>query len=217
MTDRPSTDRLIDALRALRSDALAIVRGEEPAVAALAERVVAGWTEPHRSYHTIEHLGECLAWLDDPEVRGAIERPAEVELALWLHDLVYDTRRGDNEHASAEEGRGLLGAVGGIDPAVIERIAAMVESTKDHGARSADGAVMLDIDLSILGADPARFARYESQIREEYGWVEPDAYRAGRRAVLARFAARPRLFLSDALHDRLEARARENLARALAE
>ncbi len=215
MDEASFTRRLLDALTALRGGAGPAARRDEPAVAALAERVLAGWTEPHRRYHTLEHLGECLAWLDDPAVRRAIERPAEVELALWLHDLVYDTRRSDNEHASAEEGRAMLSAVGGIDAAAIDRIAVLIESTRDHLARGEDGAVMLDIDLSILGADAARFARYETQIREEYAWVDPEAYRAGRRAVLARFASRPRLFLSGVLHERLEARARENLARSL--
>lgn len=202
---------LVDASRAL-DDAFA----SEPAVRALCDEVAAGWVEPHRRYHTLQHLGECLRWLDDPAVDGAIARPLEVELALFFHDLVYDTTRSDNEERSAERAVALLAAIEGADRAAIERVAAMVLATRSHVADSDDARVMLDVDLSILGADERRFVEYETQIREEFGWVPEEAYAAGRRRVLEGFAARERIFFSAALHDRLEAAARSNLARALA-
>jgi predicted metal-dependent HD superfamily phosphohydrolase len=178
-------------------------------------RAIEAWSEPHRRYHTLEHLSECLVLFRESEVRRECERPHEVMVALWLHDLVYDTARTDNEERSAEEARKLLSAAGVAEEAV-ERIAALILATKHHVAETPDAAVLLDVDLAILGAGPERFARYEAQIREEYGWVPDEAYRAGRRAVLERFAGRPRIFLTNTLHDRLEARARANLAAALA-
>ena len=47
------------------------------------------------SYHTTRHLEECFAEL--AAVRADATRPAEVELALWCHDAIYDTARHDNE------------------------------------------------------------------------------------------------------------------------
>lgn len=74
--------------------------------------------------------------------------------------------------------------------------------------------MLLDIDLAILAAPPARFAEYDAQIRREYAFVDDARYLAARRAVLTGFLARPRLYHSDVLHERFEARARANLAAA---
>jgi predicted metal-dependent HD superfamily phosphohydrolase len=206
MHERTSPDRLATLLRSL---------GVMPTHADMvARRVDDAWREPHRRYHTLQHLGECLAFLDDAAVRDEASNAPVVEVALWFHDLVYDTQRGDNEERSADEAQSLL--AGHLSEQHVAQVVQLVLATKDHVTEVPDGTVLLDVDLSILGASSARFAEYEAQIREEYAWVDDEAYRLGRRAVLARFAARPRLFATRVLHERLETRARENLARALA-
>lgn len=110
----------------------------------------------------------------------------------------------------------MLTAIDGADPRRVERVCAMIIATKDHNARTDDERVMLDIDLSILGADERRFAEYEQQIREEFHWVDAEAYAMGRRAVLAKFAARQPIYQREPLRAALEAAAHANLARALA-
>lgn len=220
-------ERLYEAVSALRdeacsgSDSTGSDNGGEIGALdqkawAVGTRAAAAWAEPHRHYHTRQHLAECLRLLDDPAVRAAVTRPNEVEVAIWLHDLVYDTHRSDNEAQSAEQARALLEAVGGIDEQVIARVTALILATKDHVARTSDEAALLDLDLAILAAPPARFAEYEAQIREEYGWVADEAYRSGRSAVLATFALRPRIYVTELLHERLDAQARANLARLTA-
>jgi predicted metal-dependent HD superfamily phosphohydrolase len=92
----------------------------------------------------------------------------------------------------------------------------MVRATREHLARSADEALVIDIDLSILGADPPEYDRFESQIRREYAWVDDALYRAGRGVVLRRFVERERIYQTPRLHARFETAARANLARALA-
>lgn len=64
--------------------------------------------------------------------------------------------------------------------------------------------------------DVQRFAQYEQQIREEYAFVPEDLFRTKRKEVLQSFAVRPRLYGTDHFHAMLEARARTNLARAMA-
>ena len=64
---------------------------------AVLEALVARWAEPHRRYHTLEHLRECLALFD--EHRAQARHPGEVALAVWFHDAVYDTSRSE-EHTS---------------------------------------------------------------------------------------------------------------------
>lgn len=215
-------DRLVYALGAVIGSERSEVRNDdalasEPPVRALCAAVGAAWSEPHRRYHTLQHLAECLRWLDDPAIDGAIVRPLEVELALFFHDLAYDTTRSDNEEVSAERAASLLTAIDGADKSAIDRVCAMILATKTHAADTDDARIMLDVDLSILGADEARFAEYEGQIREEFQWVPEEAYRAGRRRVLEGFAARPRIYQSGVMFERLEERARRNLSRALGE
>ena len=71
-----------------------------PALLGAFQELIARYCEPHRKYHTVRHLDECFAKL--VEIRALAQRPAEVELALWFHDAVYEQRSHDNEAKSAE-------------------------------------------------------------------------------------------------------------------
>jgi predicted metal-dependent HD superfamily phosphohydrolase len=180
----------------------------------LHRRLIGAWSEPQRSYHTLQHLRECLEWFDAARDEG--QRPAEVAAALWFHDAVYDPRRSDNEERSAEWARS-CGLQAGVPEDAAARVHALVMATKGHAAAAdTDTQLLLDIDLSILGAASERFAEFEAQIREEYSHVPDDAFRAGRTRILEGFLARPRLYGTRRFHDALELRARDNLQRAVA-
>ncbi|MDQ3369981.1 MAG: hypothetical protein M3680_31570 [Myxococcota bacterium] len=181
------------------------------------ERVLAAaYAEPHRAYHTIAHITELLRWFDIVADAVRWRDATAVYLAVLFHDAVYDPTRSDNEARSAALARDLVAA----SPAVIT----LIERTARHADPDAttdavedpDAAHFLDSDTAILGAPPAQFDAYDAAIRVEYQHVAPDAYRAGRRAFLARMLARPRLYVSDFFHALLEDAARANLARALA-
>jgi predicted metal-dependent HD superfamily phosphohydrolase len=82
-------------------------------------------------------------------------------------------------------------------------------------AGDADGAVVADCDLSILGAAPDRYDRYAADVRAEYAHLDDDTWRTGRAAVLRGFLDRERLYLTDRAHRWWEEQARDNLAREL--
>jgi len=178
------------------------------------DALIARWAEPHRRYHTLQHLQDCLALFDAH--RTLAERPGEVAVALWFHDAVYDTARHDNEAASADWATRVLRDAGAAGD-VLARIDALILATR-HSQQPAtpDERLLVDIDLAILGAAPARFDEYERQIRDEYGFVPEDVFRARRAQILRGFLARPALFATPALAARLEAPARANLAGAIA-
>ena len=185
--------------------------GGEP----LRDSLIARYGEPHRAYHSVQHLRECLQWFD--RVGGLSRHPAEVELALWFHDAVYEVRRHDNEERSAELARASLLAAG-VDGAAAGRVASLVLATRHDAAPSGlDEQVLVDIDLAILGAEPARFAEYDRQIRQEYAFVPPETYLARRREVLQSFLDRPRLYATEPVHAALEQAARRNLRQAIAQ
>jgi predicted metal-dependent HD superfamily phosphohydrolase len=76
-------------------------------------------------------------------------------------------------------------------------------------------ALLLDIDLAVLGADWCRYLRYERGIAREYSAMLPQAFREGRARLLRGFLERPALYATHGFR-KLERRARANLARALA-
>lgn len=177
------------------------------------QALMARYAEPHRKYHTLQHLHECLSQFEP--VQGMASRAAEVEAALWFHDAIYDLKRSDNEAQSAAWARSAA-LQAGVAAEVAARVFALVMATR-HTATPEDGdaQLLVDIDLSILGAGPARFAEYEQQIREEYGHVPGWLFRHKRRAILRSFLERPRIFSTPQFHAALEDTARANLRRAI--
>jgi predicted metal-dependent HD superfamily phosphohydrolase len=180
----------------------------------LFNQLVAAYSEQHRHYHTLQHLRECLAHFD---AAGSLaRRPAEVELALWFHDAVYDPHREDNEERSGDWAQRSADAAG-CDPDIGKRLKALVLATRGHApSDDPDTQLLLDIDLAILGASPERFAEYERQVRAEYAHVPAEAWRSGRSRVLQAFVERPRIYGTAVYHDALEQRARSNVGQALA-
>lgn len=184
-----------------------------------ANRVLAGWSEAGRHYHNVQHLDECLAEFDG--VRALMKQPELVEVALWFHDVVYDARAVDNEARSAalaveflHEIRADGALVSDADVAKVERL---ILATRTHVAEGdSDTALMLDIDLSILGLAASRFDQYEDAIRREYSHVPLAIFAEKRGGILTRFVQRPALFSTPYFIQRYEATARVNLARSIA-
>jgi predicted metal-dependent HD superfamily phosphohydrolase len=79
-----------------------------------------------------------------------------------------------------------------------------------------DSQVLVDADLSILGAHAARFEEYEAQVRREYGWVPDVTFRSTRARILKEFLGRPHLYSTAHFRERYEAQARRNLQHSLA-
>ena len=191
----------------------------------LAAELLARYREPQRRYHTVQHLRECLAHLE--QVLGQVPDPVAVELAMWFHDAVYalagpgaasseQRSAASNELRSAQWAHQALLA-GGAPPALAGQVHDLIMATR-HDALPAtpDQCWLVDIDLSILGAVPARFDEYERQVRDEYAFVPEELFRRKRAEVLAGFVARARIYSTPFFRDRLEAPARANLGRSIA-
>lgn len=172
------------------------------------------YAEPHRAYHNLAHVMDCLEKLDSAAHLTA--NSAAVEMALWYHDVVYDPRAKNNEEQSAVLAGQVAEAIG-LPGTMKTHVNQLILATKKHETSgNPDVSLMVDIDLSILGAVPSRFDEYECQIRREYDWVTPEAFAAGRIAVLQSFLSRPFIFTTDLFHSRFEQNARENLVRSIA-
>jgi len=172
-------------------------------------RLVALYSEPHRCYHNLAHIEDCLGEFD--RAKQLATEPAAVELAIWFHDAVYDPRAADNEEHSAELAKAWLSNVHASD-ALKDSVGRLVMATKNHNASlHADAPLLVDVDLSILGKPPEQFWEYERQIREEYAWVDKPVFAAKRMEILRRFLARERIYQTELFFQRMEAQARANL------
>ncbi len=182
--------------------------------AELLQLLLTRYREPWRAYHTTQHLLECFAHFDF--ARHLASAPAEIEFALWFHDAVYDPRREDNEEASAKWAEQVLLRAGATEP-LRARVHALIMATKhDTAPTSHAGALIVDVDLAILGASEARFDEYETQVRQEYAWVPAFIFRRRRAQILEAFLERNPIYRTALFQERFEALARGNLRRALA-
>lgn len=182
--------------------------------AALCDELQRRYGEPQRHYHTMQHLGECLAWFEREKAQA--ERPAEVALALWFHDAIYDVHAHDNEARSADWARQAL-LEAGVNANAAKRVHALVMATRhDAVPEGRDAELLIDIDLSILGAARTRFAEYERQVHAEYAFVPEEIRLPRRREILQRFLDRKAIYATPRMHAQLEAQARINLQRSIA-
>ncbi|MFP6790875.1 MAG: hypothetical protein VB954_12920 [Thalassolituus sp.] len=177
--------------------------------------LIAAYNEPQRKYHTEQHLKECLSIFNDH--RALAEEPAEIEMALWFHDAIYDIKAtgGKNEDQSADWAVEELQKAN-VAPERVARIKDHILATK-HSAlpQGADQQLLVDIDLAILGAQPERFAEYEQQVRQEYRHVPGLIFNWKRKQILKAFLARSPIYATPELNARFEQQARQNLAGAI--
>ena len=169
------------------------------------------YTDPGRYYHDLKHIAAVLDSID-----RLCTPPPALELAAWLHDVIYDPKRHDNEALSADYARSMQQWLD-LPAAITDEAARLVLLTRSHEADEKDhsGRVLLDADLSVLGAQPEEYDRYAEAIRQEYAWVPETEYRTGRARILENFLRRPRLFQTQSMYERSEVQARENLGREI--
>ncbi|HEY4211335.1 MAG TPA: hypothetical protein VGM84_07625 [Steroidobacteraceae bacterium] len=178
------------------------------------DRLVKAWGRWNRHYHTLDHLNTCLVELD--ATRELATDPAEVEVALWFHDAVYRTYRRNNETRSAAWAAEFLERHSATADAA-NRVRNLVLATRhEPGPLAGDAALVVDIDLSILGQPPDVYHEFERNVRREYAWVPRGHYAKSRTAVLRSFLVRSSVYCWPRFRERYEAAARDNVRRAIA-
>lgn len=167
-----------------------------------------------RHYHTVEHISACLRHLD--QCMGALDYPREVEIALWFHDAIYKPFSSSNEKKSADWAASFMSEQGATDEESA-RVHRLIMATEHNApAETRDASVLVDIDLSVLGADPAIFDLFEQGVRKEYRLVPAFIYRKKRAEVLRGFLSRRKIYTSGCFPAAVERQAKENLSNAIA-
>jgi predicted metal-dependent HD superfamily phosphohydrolase len=177
-------------------------------------KVCSAYRESSRFHHNIEHIFDMLLLLDECIGENAdLKLPLkEMKAAIFFHDFVYDSSKGDNEQQSSAAAREVLHNLGwGEDE--IARVCAYIDATISHKvtANLPGCDIFLDLDLSILGTGRERYSRYAQDIRREYSLYSDQDFYRGRADFLEKFLERRRLFASDWGYERFERLARDNI------
>lgn len=191
--------------------------GSSATVDAIIDELLARHAEPHRRYHTAEHVMWVLRHIDrlcagDPG--SDVDRQA-IDVAALFHDVIYDPRSVTNEADSAVLATAWLDATGWPNQR-IARVERMIIATADHDASDDAEAILLDADLAILGASRDDYDSYVRAVRFEYSFIDDDQWRVGRADVLAKFIDRERIFATTTMAGEREQQARINLTCELA-
>lgn len=173
------------------------------------QRLSGHYRDPHRHYHTEQHIHACFHWFD--LIRPQLKHPLAIELAIWFHDVIYDVKASDNELQSAHYAVTALTTLG-ITGALVQQVYDLVSLTRHPSQpRDNDEALLLDIDLAILATDEKTYLVYEDDIRREYQHVPALLFKLGRKRLLKAFMKQRALYHSPYFHEMFESRARANL------
>lgn len=191
-----------------------LIEGSSDNSAAVYQRIVDGYREPWRYYHTLAHIEQCLVMFE--QCKSLTSNPDALELAVWFHDVVFEPGKPDNEKRSAELYLQLSEAV--HDDSIRGLVERLIMATLHDGSslQDDDGVYMVDIDLSSFGLSWDDFLSDSQHLRLEDSRLSDAEYYRKKSSFQTCLLAKERFYRSDYFFERLETQARANLARYFA-
>ncbi len=169
-----------------------------------------------RYYHDLSHINKMYSEL--LEVKDQIQDWDIILFALFYHDIIYHTKRMDNESESALLAASHLNEALHLPKERIEKCSVHILATKGHTkSTDNDTNIFTDADLSILGSDSQTYKRYTKDIRREYYIYSDKEYSYGRQKALNHFLKMETIYKSKHFIDKYENQARKNIKDELTE
>jgi len=134
------------------------------------------YREPHRFYHTVEHLDDLC---DQLEKKGFGDNDALL-LATVFHDIIYDPRSATNEEDSVRYFNNTFNG----DQLLKDEVTGIILDTKTHKPNSELSHIFCQADLNILNQPFDKLLKYEQQIFKEFQFVDYAVYKEKRVEVL---------------------------------
>ncbi|KAL4477675.1 hypothetical protein ABPG74_002825 [Tetrahymena malaccensis] len=182
------------------------------------------YSESFRYYHTLSHIF-CMLQLSE---QINFNHSANVQLAIWFHDVIYNPKSNDNEKRSAQfyilfdkelKQNGIK--VGNSE--IVEAYILQTEKhlsdqipeqiLKDEGFKQ-DLELFLDLDLCILGQSSDVYDKYSQDIIREYSHYSNEQIKNGRTNVLEKFLNQ-NLFKTDQCQQKYAEQAKINIKREI--
>lgn len=166
-----------------------------------------------RSYHNLNHLGYMFNMLDIYTSHTGY-KSNDIELAIFAHDLVYDTKKDDNELQSANKVLSWYGLKYNKPNEVLINL--ILSTSPNRTPTTKDEALLKDLDLSILGTFvPFLFQNYKNGIQQEYHSYSKEEYLKGRFDFLNNMLSKNRIYSTEFFYNNFENQAKENIIQEL--
>lgn len=161
----------------------------------------------NRYYHTLNHIKVLLEAIKDFKLTP--EERVKLELAIWFHDIVYDSKTFDNEFKSSEEFKEFASFVG-MEPEVVPEISKLILVTKHTDKpKTKLEKIICDVDLKELASK--WYIKNKKNVRKEYAFLSEDDWKKGRGNFLLSMLDKEHIYHTDEYRGTLEDTARTNL------
>lgn len=137
------------------------------------------WEEPHRAYHSKEHLYDLFRQIEDDYQKCVISNleKEKLELIALFHDIIYEPGRADNEERSANL---LMSFCDNQNDSSILEIYEAILATANHENISPLSAIFNKYDMNIVERGFDELLEWEHGIYQEYKSIGDDGYKKGR-------------------------------------
>ena len=164
----------------------------QPLIESFWHELASRYSEPHRHYHTLEHILDMLE--KRKELQAMVTDHISVDLAIFFHDVIYNPQSGSNEEDSAGLFKQLFVPLA-LPLVNISKVDFYILATKQHNvfqSNDEDLKLFIDIDMSILGSPlfsdsefypsdccknlSLPYSMYADRIRSEYCHIDDLTY-----------------------------------------
>ena len=189
--------------------------------------IVTAYTEPRRAYHNLTHLDYMFDKLDTMINLYMLSSDSDKKalyLATWFHDIIYMTNtqnKESNEAASANYALECLKSLGITDIELLRTVYHLIRATRHHEIDDTLPIdtllqqILLDADLSILGADEQTYKQYVKRIELEWSHISISQFHMGRINFLSGILKKDDIFFTEYMKELCGAQAINNMTKEL--
>jgi len=172
------------------------------------ERIKLAYNENHRHYHNLNHISslfELIKSYNQPKTNYALN------LAIFYHDIEYKILGKNNELHSAKQAFEFLSNQKADQKLKTKVYDLILATLHNEQPKNIDEAILMDIDIAILGSNSLQYEEYCSKIRKEYQLIPWIIYKKKRCSIMKMFLNKENIFHTPYFRNKFEATARRNI------
>ena len=165
----------------------------------------------NRFYHTIDHVIYMLDNIDNFKLTS--KKRLKLEIAIWFHDVIYDSKKTDNEEKSGKYANFFLKMIG-VPKKHRKEVKQLILITS-HKEIPKSKLERIICDLDLLEFSEKWHLENSFKIRKEYSHLSDDDWNKGRKEFLEFMLLKKYIYNTSEYRDGLEVKTRTNLIEEL--